>query len=128
MRSSAVIRVYFGPIEADLGCFPVSCEAVKQLAVAAEERLQHRVVFLCRELPPGRLHASIQSSHVLQDAVERNCDASQRSLEQSSSFRLTFDLKVPKVYPKLLYFLFICCSVLQDAGQTGPSVQLPYKV
>lgn len=66
-------EVYFGVIKAHLGSFSISYEGVEQLGVAAEKLLQHRIVFFYRELPPGHLHASLQSPHILQDAVKRNC-------------------------------------------------------
>lgn len=67
-----MIKVYFRVIKADLGGFSVRYERVQQLRVAAEERLQHRIVFFYGELPPGHLHASLQSTHILQDAIQRN--------------------------------------------------------
>lgn len=55
---------------ADLGGRSVGGERVKQRGVPAEEVLQHGAVSFHRGLPPGDLHAALQSAHVLQDAVQ----------------------------------------------------------
>ena len=81
-----MIYVYFGVNKTDLGSFSITDKGLEQLSVAAEERLQHRVVFLHRELPPGGLRASLQSAHILQDAVKRNYQRKERDFSVISKF------------------------------------------
>lgn len=59
-------------IGGDLGRFPVGRQSDEQLGVAAQERAQNRIFVLRGELPPRQLHPSLQSSQVLQDAVQRH--------------------------------------------------------
>lgn len=54
----------------DLGSLAIFYYRVQQVIVAGEEFLQHRVVFVYGKLLPGHLHAPLQGTHVLQNAVQ----------------------------------------------------------
>lgn len=76
-------------VEGDLGRFPVSGQSLQKLRVAVQERVQHQIVALSGELAPGQLHPSLQSSQVLQDAVQRHCTETNRNLFLLTCYLLT---------------------------------------
>lgn len=69
-------------IKADLGSLAIGHDGVQQLVVVREEPLQDRIMVLYVELLPGHLHASLQRSHVLQNAVEGNCTTQRKASAQ----------------------------------------------
>lgn len=89
--------LWFRSIKVDLCSSSVGDQGVEQLGVSAEKRLQNGIFLLQRELGPRRLHAPLQSSHVLQDDVQRHYEAERRQetevwviLKASRGVDLTF--------------------------------------